>query len=102
MIRVTLPPHLRNLANVQGEVQLTVSGPVTQLSVIDALEMRYPMLKGTIRYHSDKRRRPMVRFFACGRDLSNEPPDVQLPDEVAGGNGTSQGRWRHGRGLIGN
>ncbi len=85
MIRVTLPPHLRNLASVQGEVQLAVHGPVTLKSVVDALEERYPMLRGTIRYHSDTRRRPMVRFFACGLDLSNEPPDTVLPDEVAGG-----------------
>ena len=85
MIRVSLPFHLRNLANVQGEVRLAVSGPVTLSSVLAALERRYPMLKGTIRYHSDLRRRPMVRFFACGLDLSNQPPDTVLPDEVAGG-----------------
>ena len=85
MIRVTLPQHLRTLANVQGEVQLAVRGPVTVRSVIDALEETYPVLRGTIRYHADARRRPMVRFFACGLDLSNEPPDTVLPDEVAGG-----------------
>ena len=85
MIRVTLPQHLRNLANVQGEVQVAVHGPATVQSVIDALEERYPMLRGTIRYHTTVRRRPMVRFFACGLDLSNEPPDTVLPDEVAGG-----------------
>ena len=85
MIRVSLPFHLRNLANVQGDVRLAVNGPVTLQSVLDALEGRYPMLKGTIRNHSDLQRRPMVRFFACGRDLSNQPPDTVLPDEVAGG-----------------
>jgi sulfur-carrier protein len=85
MIRVTLPPHLRKLAHVDGEVKLDVEGPVTQRSVIDALEARYPMLQGTIRDHVTQKRRAFVRFFACGEDLSHEPPDAPLPDTVATG-----------------
>ncbi len=85
MIRVTLPAHLRKLAQVDGEVKLDVDAPVTQRSVLDALEARYPMLRGTIRDHVMQRRRAFVRFFACGEDLSHEPPDVPLPDTVATG-----------------
>jgi molybdopterin converting factor small subunit len=85
MIRVTLPAHLRKLAQVDGEVKLDVDGQVTQGSVLDALEARYPMLRGTIRDHVTLRRRAFVRFFACGEDLSHEPPDAPLPDAVATG-----------------
>ena len=85
MIRVTLPAHLRKLAQVDGEVKLDVEGQVTQRSVLDALEARYPMLRGTIRDHVTQRRRAFVRFFACGEDLSHEPPDAPLPDAVATG-----------------
>jgi molybdopterin synthase sulfur carrier subunit len=85
MIRVTLPPHLRKLAQVDGEVQLDVKGEVTQRSVLDALEVRYPMLQGTIRDHVTQQRRAFVRFFACGEDLSHEPPDAPLPNAVATG-----------------
>ena len=85
MIRVILPPHLRTLANVGAEVQLDVKGPATQRSVLDALEACYPMLRGTIRDHMTKQRRPMLRFFACEEDLSLESPDVPLPDAVASG-----------------
>ena len=84
MIRVTLPPHLRKLAHVDGEVKLD-EGQVTQRAVLDALEARYPMLCGTIRDHVTQRRRAFVRFFACGEDLSHEPPDAPLPDAVATG-----------------
>jgi molybdopterin synthase sulfur carrier subunit len=85
MIRVILPPHLRTLANVGAEVKLDVDGPTTQRSVLDALEARYPMLRGTIRDHVTGQRRPMLRFFACEEDLSLEPPDAPLPDAVASG-----------------
>ena len=85
MIRVVLPPHLRTLANVSREVALRVEGPVTQGAVLDALEARYPMLRGTIRDHVTKRRRPFVRFFACREDLSHELPDAPLPEAVATG-----------------
>ena len=85
MIRVTLPAHLRKLAHVDGEVKLDVEGQATQRSVIDALEARYPMLQGTIRDHVTQKRRAFVRFFACGEDLSHEPPDAPLPDTVATG-----------------
>jgi len=85
MIRVTLPPHLRKLAHVDGEVQLDIEGEVTQRSALDALEARYPMLRGTIRDHATHRRRAFVRFFACGQDLSHELPDAPLPDAVATG-----------------
>ena len=85
MIRVVLPAHLKKLAHVSGEVQLEVEAPVTQGAVLDALEVRYPMLRGTIRDHDTKRRRPLVRFFACTEDLSHEPPDAPLPEAVATG-----------------
>ena len=85
MIRVVLPAHLRKLARVDREVTVAVEGPVTQRSVLDALEARYPMLSGTIRDHVTFRRRPFVRFFACAEDLSNELPDTPLPDAVATG-----------------
>jgi hypothetical protein len=85
IIRVVLPAHLRTLAKVSGEVQLTVDGPVTQRSVLDALEARYPTLQGTIRDHVTKERRAFVRFFACEEDLSHEPLDAPLPDAVASG-----------------
>ena len=85
MIRVVLPTHLRKLARVDGEVQLEVEGRVTQRSVLDALENRYPMLRGTIRDHTTQRRRPFVRFFACQEDLSNEVRDAPLPEAVATG-----------------
>lgn len=85
MIRVELPFHLRNLAKVGGEVKLDVGAPVTQGSVLDALEAAYPMLRGTIRDHATQRRRPYVRFFACGQDLSHEPPDARLPESVESG-----------------
>lgn len=85
MIRVVLPPHLRGLARIQGEVQLEIDGPVTQRSVLDALEARYPMLRGTIRDHVTQQRRPFLRFFACEEDLSLELPDAPLPEAVASG-----------------
>src|SRR6516165_8999217 len=85
MIRVILPYHLRNLAKTNAEVQLEVTGPVTQHSVLDALEAAYPMLRGTIRDHATQRRRPFLRFFACEEDLSLELPDAPLPDAVASG-----------------
>jgi molybdopterin converting factor small subunit len=85
MIRVILPAHLRTLAKVAGEVHLEVEGPVTQRSVLDALEARYPMLRGTIRDHVTQQRRPFVRFFACEEDLSHDSPDAPLPDAVASG-----------------
>ena len=85
MIRVVLPAHLRTLARVGSEVQLDVQGPVTQRSVLDALEARYPALSGTLRDHDTGKRRPFVRFFACEEDLSHEPADAPLPDAVASG-----------------
>jgi sulfur-carrier protein len=85
MIRVVLPFHLRTLAQIDGEVQLEVNGPVTQRSILDALEARYPMLCGTIRDHVTKQRRAFVRFFACEEDLSHESPDTPLPEAVASG-----------------
>ncbi|SBT39861.1 MoaD/ThiS family protein [Micromonospora auratinigra] len=85
MIRVVLPAHLKTLAHVTGEVRLEVSGPVTQLAVLDALEERYPMLLGTIRDRHTRRRRPFVRFYACEQDLSNDPPETPLPAEVTTG-----------------
>jgi hypothetical protein len=85
MIRVVLPEHLRTLARVDGEVTLEVASPVTQRSVLDALEARYPMLSGTIRDHRTLRRRAYLRFFACEQDLSHESPDTPLPDEVVSG-----------------
>ena len=85
MIRVVLPPHLRTLARVDGEVSLEVPGTATRAAVLDALEARYPMLRGTIRDHVTAQRRPFLRFFACARDLTHEPPDAPLPDTVASG-----------------
>ena len=85
MIRVELPAHLRTLARVNGEVQLEVKGLATQRSVLDALEMSYPVLRGTIRDHVTEQRRPFLRFFACEEDLSHEPPDAALPEAVASG-----------------
>jgi sulfur-carrier protein len=85
MIRVELPPHLRTLAHVDGEVNIRVERGATQRSVLDALEACYPMLRGTIRDHVSQRRRPFLRFFACETDLSHEPPDAPLPDAVASG-----------------
>ena len=85
MIRVVLPPHLRTLARVGNELELDVAGPITQRSVLNALEAKYPMLCGTIRDHVTQKRRPFVRFFACAEDLSHEPADSPLPDAVATG-----------------
>ena len=85
MIRVVLPPHLRTLARVTGEVELDLTGPVTRASVLDALEARYPMLRGTIRDYVTLERRPFLRFFACERDLSHQPAETPLPDAVASG-----------------
>ncbi len=85
MIRVTLPYHLRRLAHVDGEVTLEVEGEVTQRSVLDALEARYPVLRGTIRDHVTQQRRPFIRFFACEEDVSHELPDAPLPGAVASG-----------------
>jgi hypothetical protein len=85
MIRVILPPHLRTLAHVEGEVKLEIEGNVTQRSVLDALEARYPALCGTVRDQVTQQRRPYLRFFACEEDLSHEPPDAALPSAVASG-----------------
>ncbi len=85
MIRVALPAHLRTLARVDGEVQVEVDGPVTQGAVLDALEAKFPVLRGTMRDHVTKKRRPFVRFFACQEDLSHEPPDAPLPEAVTSG-----------------
>jgi hypothetical protein len=85
MIRVVLPPHLRTLARVKGKVELQVEGPVTQRSILDALETNYPMLRGTIRDHVTRQRRPFIRFFACGEDWSHQSPDAPLPEAVARG-----------------
>jgi len=85
MIRIVLPAHLGRLAHVDGEVALEVAGPITQASVLDALEARYPMLCGTIRDHVTKNRRAFIRFFACEKDLSHKPPDAPLPEAVARG-----------------
>ncbi len=85
MIRVIIPAHLRTLARVEGEVRVEVEGVATQRAVLDALEERYPMLRGTIRDHVTMKRRPFVRFFACERDLSHDAPDAQLPDAVIAG-----------------
>lgn len=85
MIRVLLPQHLRTLAHVGDEVELDLDGPATQRSVLDALEARYPMLRGTIRDQVTEQRRPFLRFFACEEDLSHKPPDAPLPDAVASG-----------------
>ena len=89
MIRVVLPPHLRTLAQVRGDVELEVDSPVTQRSVLDALEARYPMLRGTIRDHVTLQRRPFLRFFACEEDLSHESPDAPLPAAVVSGAGNA-------------
>ena len=83
MIRVELPPHLRTLAQVTGEVHLEVQRPITQRTVLDSLEARYPMLLGTIRDHTTQQRRPFLRFFACEEDLSHESPDAPLPEAIA-------------------
>ena len=85
MIRVVLPFHLRTLARAEGEVQLDVKAPVTVRAVLDALEERYPVLRGTIREHGTLRRRPFLRFFACKEDLSNDPPDSALPEAIVSG-----------------
>lgn len=85
MIRVILPAHLRALAHVQGEIELEIAGPVTQRSVLDALEARYPMLSGTVRDHATQQRRPFLRFFACEEDWSHESPDTPFPDAIASG-----------------
>jgi molybdopterin converting factor small subunit len=85
MIRVTLPPHLRKLAQIDGEVKLEIEGEITQRAVLDALEARYPALRGTLRDHATQKRRPFVRFFACQQDLSHDPPDTALPEAVAQG-----------------
>ncbi len=85
MIRVVLPQHLRTLAHVGGEVQISVTGPVTPRSILDAIETEYPMLQGTIRDHTTQQRRPFLRFFACGEDLSLESPDTPVPPEVVAG-----------------
>ena len=85
MIRVTLPPHLRKLAHIEGEIQVEVAAPVTQRTVLDAVEKRYPMLRGTIRDHVTQKRRAFIRFFACGDDLSHQAPDTPLPNAIATG-----------------
>ncbi len=85
MIRVELPAHLRTLARVDGEVSMDIDGAVTQRAVLDALELRYPMLRGTIRDHVTLKRRPFLRFFACQQDLSHDAPDAPLPEAVAAG-----------------
>ena len=85
MIRVELPPHLRTLARVQGDVELELPGPVTRAAILDALETRYPVLRGTIRDHVTAERRPFLRFFVGARDLTHDPPDAPLPDAVASG-----------------
>jgi len=85
MIRVVLPAHLRTLARVGEQVEVEVEGPATQRSVLDALEARYPVLRGAIRDHATRRRRPFIRFFACEQDLSHEPLDAPLPEAVASG-----------------
>ncbi|MEY2564079.1 MAG: sulfur-carrier protein [Verrucomicrobiota bacterium] len=85
MIRVALPFHLQKLAQVAGEVELEIRGAVTQRSILDALESRYPVLRGTIRDHVTQKRRAFVRFFACEQDLSHDPPDTPLPDAIASG-----------------
>jgi sulfur-carrier protein len=85
MIRLILPTHLQNLANVKREIEVPVEGSPTLASVLDALEERYPMLRGTIRDHNTKQRRPFIRFFACGEDLSHEPMGIPLPDEIING-----------------
>jgi molybdopterin converting factor small subunit len=85
MIRVVLPAHLRTLARISGELELSVDGKITQRSVVDALEQRFPTLRGTIRDHTTKKRRPYIRFFACEKDLSHDSLDAPLPESVASG-----------------
>lgn len=85
MIRVQLPYHLKNLARIEGEVLVEVDGVVSIATILDAVEVRYPMLKGTIRDHVTKNRRPFLRFFACGEDLSNDPPENPLPEAIGNG-----------------
>jgi len=85
VIRVILPPHLRTLARVDGDLELDIDATVTQRSILDELETRYPMLRGTLRDHVTQLRRPLVRFFACGEDLSHESPDAPLPEAIAKG-----------------
>ena len=85
MIRVVLPGHLRTLAQIDGEVQLDLKGPITQRTILDALENRYPMLRGTIRDHVTQARRPFLRYFVCGEDLSHDSPDATLPDGIRTG-----------------
>jgi molybdopterin synthase sulfur carrier subunit len=85
MIRIVLPHHLRTLARVGSEVELDLNGQITQRTIVDALEARYPMLRGTIREHDTEKRRPLVRFFACGEDVSHDSPDTPLPDAIAKG-----------------
>ena len=85
MIQVVLPAHLRSLAGVKGDVELEINGEVTRRSVLDALEARFPMLRGTIRDHVAGERRPLLRFFACGEDVTHEPPDAPLPQAIATG-----------------
>ena len=85
MIQVVLPQHLRTLAHVKGKVSLEVEGPITQRSILDTLEANYPMLRGTIRDHATQKRRPFIRFFACGEDWSHQSPDDPLPEAVATG-----------------
>ena len=85
MIRLILPPHLRALAHVSGDVELDVPSPVTQRSILDTLEARYPVLRGTIRDHGTLQRRPFLRFFACEQDLTHEPPDAPVPEAVVSG-----------------
>lgn len=85
MIRVALPAHLRTLAHVNGKVTLQIDGPITQLSILDELEAKYPMLRGTIRDHGTRQRRPFIRFYVCGKDWTHESPDALLPDAVVTG-----------------
>jgi molybdopterin synthase sulfur carrier subunit len=85
MLRIIIPYHLKSLARISGEVELDVAAPITLRSALDALESRYPMLRGTIRDHTTGKRRDFIRFFACEQDLSNDPPDTPLPDAVASG-----------------
>jgi hypothetical protein len=85
MIRIILPYHLRNLAKIDSEVSLSIDGPVTQRTVVDAIEARYPMLRGTIRDYQTGLRRPLIRFFACEQDISYDPPDTPLPEAIATG-----------------
>ena len=85
MITVVVPAHLRTLAGVTGDIQLEIDGEVTRRSILDALEKRYPMLRGTIREHVSGERRPFLRFFACGEDITHESPDAPLPKEIASG-----------------